>query len=354
MRTNFSNHSSIIRWTALAVLGLCVVQPITRAQPQPVIAQVTLTDTQPTPPGGNDSIWIDIGSPVGFVASQTLRFTAFNPDELEPPDAQPGPARAHVKVFDARGNLIIQSAEVLIPAGEFRSIDIHREDIPLTGEPVTGRLEVLAQLLIAKQQARRAHFLASLELVDNSSGKTLLVPAVQKAREVAAPSSVPTGLTSTTGNTAVQSSANDEPLIFFLGGIPLGFVRGQTMRISVVNPDHLQPQAPDGRKFKMLVAPLILNAHGDVIAAGDEITLDPGEFHSFDFDRDEIALQGEQGTGRLQVHSQIRFRFFSIVERTRITPDEVPASLELIDNSTGSTTVLISSKPKEIVVVGSH
>lgn len=342
MRRYFSNQSSIIRWTALAVLGLCVVQPITRAQPQPVIAQVTLADTQPTPPGGNDSIWIDIGSPVGFVASQTLRFTAFNPDELEPPDAQPGPARAHVKVFDARGNLIIQSAEVLIPAGEFRSIDVHREDIPLTGESGTGRLEVLAQLLIAKQQARRANFLASLELVDNSSGKTLLVPAVQKAREVLPPSS------------AQPSSAGGEPLVFFLGGIPLGFVRGQTMRISVVNPDHLQPQASDGRKFKMLVAPLIINAQGDVIAAGDEITLEPGEFHSFDFDRDEIALEGEPGTGRLQVRSQIRFRFFSIVDRTQITPDEIPTSLELTDNSTGSTTVLISTKPKEIVVVGSH
>jgi hypothetical protein len=91
-----------------------------------------------------------------------------------------------------------------------------------------------------------------------------------------------------------------------------------------------------------------------VIAAGDEITLEPGEFHSFDFNRDDIGLAGEPGTGRLQVRTEVRCRTFSIVDRTRITPEEIPTSLELIDNRTGKTTAMVSQKPKEIVVVGSH
>src|SRR5262245_19738006 len=66
---------------------------------------------------------------------------------------------------------------------------------------------------------------------------------------------------------------------------PVGLAYGQTLRISVANP--LPPAAPgeDGRKYKMLVAPLILDAPGRVIARSDEITLDPGEFHSFNFNR---------------------------------------------------------------------
>jgi hypothetical protein len=138
---------------------------------------------------------------------------------------------------------------------------------------------------------------------------------------------------------AMQSSGTD-PLVFFLGGIPLGFVRGETIRISVSSPDQAQSQAPpDGRKFKMLVAPLILDAQGHVIAQKDEILIEQGQFHSFDFHRDDLPLAGEPGTGRLQVRTQIRYRFLSILDRTQMIPDDFPATIELIDE-TGRTAVL--------------
>ena len=60
----------------------------------------------------------------------------------------------------------------------------------------------------------------------------------------------------------------------------------------------------------MQFAVTILNADGGVIARSDEITLDPGEFHSFDFKRADLPLVGEPGTGRLQVRSEFRRRFF--------------------------------------------
>ncbi len=56
---------------------------------------------------------------------------------------------------------------------------------------------------------------------------------------------------------------------------------GQTLRLSVANP--LPAIGNDSRKFKMLVAPLIIDISGRVIATSDEIALDPGEFHFFDF-----------------------------------------------------------------------
>ena len=82
-----------------------------------------------------------------------------------------------------------------------------------------------------------------------------------------------------------------------LGG-PLGIAPRQTLRITVLLPRLSVPRLPraeDGRKYKMLVAPLILDADGRVIVSRPEITLEPGQFHSFDFERAELP-PGEPGT----------------------------------------------------------
>jgi hypothetical protein len=136
------------------------------------------------------------------------------------------------------------------------------------------------------------------------------------------------------------SSAGGQDAIWIDIGSPLGIVPGQTLRISVVNP--LAPPLPDedGRKYKMVFAPLILDADGRVIARSDEITLDPGEFHSFDFNRADLPLAGEPGTGRLQVRSEIRRRFFPGIA-SRIPQGKFPGTVELIDNSSGKTMLLL-------------
>jgi hypothetical protein len=128
---------------------------------------------------------------------------------------------------------------------------------------------------------------------------------------------------------------------------PVGLARGQSLRITGLNPHEPGLPGPDGRKYKMLVAVLILD--GSVAAQSDEFVIEPGEFHSFDFDREDLHVAGEPDTGRVQVCARIRYRFFSLVDRTHLPP----ASLELVDLSTGRTTAATSHKPKEIVVVGS-
>lgn len=117
---------------------------------------------------------------------------------------------------------------------------------------------------------------------------------------------------------------------------PVGLAYGQTLRISVVNP--LPPAAPgeDGRQFKMLFAPLILDEQGRVIARRDEITLDPGEFHSFNFNRAEMPSPGEAGTGRLQVRGEIQRRFFPGIV-SRFSAGSSNTVVELVDNRTGQT-----------------
>ena len=75
MQSNFSHRSSIIRWTTLAFLGLCFVEPTAHAQ-----AQIAVPEPAPASAAGKDSIWIDLGSSsLGIVPGQTLRISVLNP-----------------------------------------------------------------------------------------------------------------------------------------------------------------------------------------------------------------------------------------------------------------------------------
>ncbi len=82
-----------------------------------------------------------------------------------------------------------------------------------------------------------------------------------------------------------------------------------------------------------------------MIAQSDEITLSPGESHSFDIKRGDLPLSGEPGE-RLQARIRVIWKKLQL-------KTEFPSLVELVDEITGKTTVLISQKPKEIVVVGS-
>jgi hypothetical protein len=126
--------------------------------------------------------------------------------------------------------------------------------------------------------------------------------------------------------------------------ISWGMVRGQTARFTVFNPN--EPSERERREVFVQVT--MLDARGAAIAQSNEISIPPGAFRSVDFKRDDLPLSG----GRAQTRAQVRYRTFSIVDRTQLTV--FPTSIELIDDVTGHTTLLISQKPKEIVVVGSN
>jgi hypothetical protein len=127
--------------------------------------------------------------------------------------------------------------------------------------------------------------------------------------------------------------------------ISWGMVRGQTARFTVFNPN-----VPSELERRMIfVQVTLLDARGAVIAQSDEIAIPPGAFRSVDFKRADLPVAGE----RAQTRAQIRYRSFYLVDRTRAIGFP-STSIELIDDDTGHTTLLISQKPKEIVVVGSN
>jgi hypothetical protein len=126
----------------------------------------------------------------------------------------------------------------------------------------------------------------------------------------------------------------------------VGVVPGQTLRLTVFNTGAPRTDRHD-RDDRMRTVVVILDGGGEVVARSGEVAVGPGAFHAFDFRRADIALAGEPGTGRAQVRVQVRHRFFAVVDRT-----QVQTALELVDDATGRS-ALRSSKPKEIVVVGS-
>jgi hypothetical protein len=132
---------------------------------------------------------------------------------------------------------------------------------------------------------------------------------------------------------------------------PVGLAYAQTLRISEFNPNDPQAPGADGRKYKMLLAFLILD--GSVVAQSTEIVLPAGEFRFFDLDRAALNLAGENSTGRIQLRVRVRL-LITLPSADRTHPDtDFPFSLELVDDATGKTTVMVSKKPKEIVYVGS-
>jgi hypothetical protein len=139
-----------------------------------------------------------------------------------------------------------------------------------------------------------------------------------------------------------QVRAQEEVSLVF-HSISWGMVRGQTARFTVFNPN----ETSERERREVFVQVTLLDARGAAIAQSNEIAIPPGVFRSVDFKRDDLPVSG----GRAQTRAQVRYRTFSVADRTQLTV--WPTSIELIDDATGHTTPLISQKPKEIVVVGS-
>jgi hypothetical protein len=172
MRFNFTRHLSITRLAVLALLALFFIQAQTR------LAQATATITPPLAKQNDDEIITLAASVLGGLArGQTLRFTLFNPRQR---DSQL-PLRAQVKLFDAQGRVIAESAEVAILPGEFCSLDFNRNNLLLAGEEGTGRLQVRGTIRIQERrdvsEARGNQIPTAVEVVDNRTGATVITTA---------------------------------------------------------------------------------------------------------------------------------------------------------------------------------
>ena len=110
---------------------------------------------------------------LGIAPGQTLRVTLFNP-QASGSDSVP----SRLILFDGDGNRIMQSPELVIPSGEFRSFDINHAALPLLDGSPTGRRQIRARLEVSADADTPALLLPSAELIDGS-GKTTVMAGQQ-------------------------------------------------------------------------------------------------------------------------------------------------------------------------------
>jgi len=313
MRIRFIQHPLIARLAACLLLALCLIRPNVRA-------------TQPIDPGtaqttGTFRLTFN-GASVGLAPGQTLRLTGLNGND---PGSRGGsePVHALATLFDANGSPIAQSAEVEIPAGEFRSIEFDRDDLVLAGEPGTGRVQV------------RSHIrYRGLSIVD----RTHLSPPSSEILDKS------TGMTA-----AIVSGCNvDDPRKSgFENDSLFGMVPGQILRFTVLNPD--EPDSRGGGVTKLGSKLLIIQADGTYIGQSEELSISAGEFRSFDVKRDDLRVAGEPGTDRLQVRGKI---ILWVREGSANSGFSPTISVELINSGTGKTAAATQGRSLFILSTG--
>ena len=163
MLTNFTRNKSLLRITTLWLIVFSFSQ-------LPASAGASERTNETTVVGKTTAL-------VGLARGDMLRYTAFNPLKTESGERNE-PIRLRLKLYDARGNVIAESAAVEIPPGEFHSIDFNRDDLAVEGEPGTARTEIRTQALWGVRIRHRFNVTSSLEIVDSSTGATRYNPFI--------------------------------------------------------------------------------------------------------------------------------------------------------------------------------
>jgi hypothetical protein len=300
MKHYIVRQTLIARLAALALCGLCLLQAPARGQGM--------------------TGYIVMFPSAGLARGESLRLTLFNPGAA--------PVRVQAQLRHPGGILagMADGSVRFVQPGISCSFDFKRSDIPLVGEEGTGRLQLRASFYIRMAGPGEIDRLAvSMETVSIRDGtsNTIFIGEV-----------IPSVPGSSSGDLLLGDAGRDTLM---------GIVRGQTLRATLSNPKS------SGLDYVPLRVKLF-DADGTLIAQSQDLVIPPGEFRSFDFNRDALHLPGEPGTGRLQVRARLEVSaddsssFTFDPEASRV----LAASFELIDNSTGQTAAKCQNNLKQI------
>ena len=155
MPTQFDKINSLLRKITLVLVALGFVMVTAQAQT------------------GDPTETIVPGRPVtlGLIQGETLRYTAFNPSETDA--GKPNESISlQLKLYDKNGAVIAVSPKVVIPPGEFRSVEFNRDALTIPGEPGTTRAQIRTQALWGLRSKSRFNVSISLEVLNNNTAGT--------------------------------------------------------------------------------------------------------------------------------------------------------------------------------------
>jgi len=193
---------------------------------------------------------------------------------------------------------LYESEWIQVPPGEFRSADVSRKDLNIEGEPGTGRAQVLVKVtIVAPAGSNPEDFPGSLEVIKD--GESVEIDSKYRLIMLA----------------AKRSKLNTL----------IGFIPGQSLRYSFFNPNEEGSQP-------VLVRAYVYDSYGNLLTQTDPVKLLPGQFHTFDLNRDDLRVKGEEGTGRVQVRAGVQVALMD----GSVRHVNLPVSIELMENRTGS------------------
>src|SRR5262245_44633537 len=113
---------------------------------------------------------------LGITPGQTLRINVSN--TAEPLD--PGPITWTYTVTNTGSTPLYESGRIQVPPGEFRYSDVSRRDLPVEGEPGTGRVQMLVKLVIQLPRGvAPSDILSSVEIINEETGATTVLSSVR-------------------------------------------------------------------------------------------------------------------------------------------------------------------------------
>jgi hypothetical protein len=110
----------------------------------------------------------------GFAPGETARIsvTLRRPATPELPEI---PASVRIQLLDTEGRVISQSDEIRVEPGQIRFWDAPRNEIPVSGEPGTRRLQVQARMVVTTSATDfdPESVMPTIEIIDGITGRTL-------------------------------------------------------------------------------------------------------------------------------------------------------------------------------------
>ena len=190
-----------------------------------------------------------------------------------------------------------------MPPGEFRCADVRRKDLKIEGEPLTGRAQLLVGVsMMVTAGSKPEDFPWSLEVFEDEEKDGNAVQIDSKYRLILV---------------AAQRSKQI---------IRMGFIPGQSLRYTFFNPNAEGSQPVRVQAYGY-------DAAGRLLTQTDPVELKPGESFTSIINRDDLLVEGEKGTGRVQMGTSIQF----VLMDGSVRHLELPVWVELVDNRTGRT-----------------